>query len=218
MRKFIFGASFMILLSSVGISSAYGQTFSASGIQGVDGASGQALASSLEALSRQVNNFITGTVPVIEQQLQEQITDNASAITTANTQLADLDTRLGDVETRLSAVEGQLGTLNTTVNQMNTAVTQILTTMQNTQTATTFVPSIRLASRTVDGDVFAKGIVLSCNPDEVVTGCHNHCSRGGDDTHAYPTDSRTCRGVEPDGTHKGTCTLVAACMKINNSN
>lgn len=164
-----------------------------------------------------MNNFITGTVPAIEQQLQDQITDNATAITTANTQLSDLDTRLGSVETRLTAVETQLGTLNTAVNQMNTSVTQILTTLQNTQTANAFVPSIRLASRTVDGDAYARGIVLSCNADEIVTGCHNHCSRGGDDTHAYPTDSRTCRGAEPDGTHKGTCTLVAACMKISNN-
>jgi len=202
----ILAASILLCVSNI----ASAQTFSAKGMQNVDSASGHSLALDIEKLERTINTVIAGTIPNLDERVNDRIDANVTEIERVDTNLATIESRLEKIETEISSFYSKIEEL-----QKQTVRIEALETQIAKEPPQPFIPKVNIRTRTVDGDAFARGITLNCNDNEVVTGCHNHCSNGGDDTYAYPTGIRTCQGAEGDNNkHKGTCTLVAACMEV----
>lgn len=158
----------------------------------------------VEDLKRSVNTLVGTVIPDLQQQadtLKDEVKNNAIAHKTLE----------NSTDARLAKIEADLAELKTLFSQVNDLTNRTIALEESS-----FTPETTVRTRTEDREVFAKGILLSCNAQEVVTGCQAHCSQGGSATYAYPINSKTCRGAEgKNSTPKGTCTLVATCLAVN---
>lgn len=99
---------------------AHAQTMSASGIQAVDSASGQSLASNIESLTRTVNSLVTQFAGV-----NTRLDSIDSRLDGIDARLDSVDTRLDGIDTRLNSLEGRMSTLETSVNTNTSDITNL---------------------------------------------------------------------------------------------